>query len=228
MTSQRPPELPDLTVIEPTFEGPGSQTMVQHLPVPPEDPAGTDSVHGPAPRCQQKLATPSPPPQPPAPTLPLRRVRALGIPPDLLAAKTDRIFTECRWQVRAGRVAQNCRFCAFWPIRRELWIGHWHRAGRGDGLVLPWFRGPVVDLVLVGPPDGVGVGEVTRRPPRVTVELQNAQSRWRPTKPLPPRPHWRAAASQTAVRPGPTPTQPRPGLTSRVPHRSACGVRAAD
>ena len=86
MTSQRPPELPDLTVIEPTFEGPGSQTMVPHLPVPPEDPAGIDSVHGPAPRRQQELATPSPPPQPPAPTLPLRRVRALGIP-DLLAAK---------------------------------------------------------------------------------------------------------------------------------------------
>jgi len=86
MTSQRPPELPDLTAIEPTFEGPGSQTMVQHLPVPPEDPARIDSIHGPAPRRQQKPATPSPPPQPPAPTLPLRRVRALGIP-DLLAAK---------------------------------------------------------------------------------------------------------------------------------------------
>ena len=46
MTSQRPPELPDLAVIEPTFEGPGSQTMVQHLPVPPEDPAGIASIHG--------------------------------------------------------------------------------------------------------------------------------------------------------------------------------------
>jgi hypothetical protein len=88
MTSQRLPELPDLTVIEPVFEGPGSQTMapVQHLPVPPEDPAGMDSIHGPAPRRQQKPVTPSPPPQPPASTLPLRRVRALGIP-DLLAAK---------------------------------------------------------------------------------------------------------------------------------------------
>src|ERR1022692_630631 len=52
MTSQRPPELPDLTAIEPTFEGPGSQPMVPvpHLPVPPEDPAGIDSIHGPAPR----------------------------------------------------------------------------------------------------------------------------------------------------------------------------------
>jgi hypothetical protein len=86
MTSRRPPELPDLTVIEPTSEGTSSQTMVQHLPVPPEDPAGIDSIHGPAPRRQQKPATPSPPPQPPAPTLPLRTVRALGIP-DLLAAK---------------------------------------------------------------------------------------------------------------------------------------------
>src|ERR1022692_345688 len=56
MTSQRPPELPDLTVIEPTFEGPGSQTMVQHLPVPPEDPAGIDSIHGPAPRRQHSGA----------------------------------------------------------------------------------------------------------------------------------------------------------------------------
>jgi hypothetical protein len=86
MTSQRLPELPDLTVIEPTFEGPGSQTMApaQHLPVPPEDPAGMDSIHRPAPRHQQKPVTPSPPPQPPDPTLPLRRVKALGIP-DLLA-----------------------------------------------------------------------------------------------------------------------------------------------
>jgi hypothetical protein len=61
-TSQRLPELPDLTVIEPAFEGPGSQTMapVQHLPVPPEDPAGIDSIRGPAPRRQQKPVTPSP------------------------------------------------------------------------------------------------------------------------------------------------------------------------
>src|ERR1022692_802766 len=88
MTSRRPPELPDLTVIEPTFEGPGSQPMVPvpHLPVPPEDPAGIDSIHGPAPRRHQKPATPSPQPQPPALTLPLRTLRALGIP-DLLAAK---------------------------------------------------------------------------------------------------------------------------------------------
>jgi len=55
MTSQRLPELPDLTVIEPAFEGPRHQTMVpvQHLPVPPEDPAGIDSIHGPAPRREQ-------------------------------------------------------------------------------------------------------------------------------------------------------------------------------
>jgi hypothetical protein len=55
MTSRRLPELPDLTVIEPAFESPGSQPIVpvQHLPVPPEDPAGIDSIHGPAPRREQ-------------------------------------------------------------------------------------------------------------------------------------------------------------------------------
>jgi len=70
MTSQRPPGLPISQSPGPHFEGPGSQPMVpvQHLPVPPEDPARMDSIHRPAPRHQQKPVTPSPPPQPPAPT----------------------------------------------------------------------------------------------------------------------------------------------------------------
>src|SRR5450755_662362 len=75
---------------------------VPHLPVPPEDPAGIDSIHGPAPPRQQKPATPSPPPLRPAPTLPLRGVRTRI--PESPGRETDRLLSAARYRFSPQRI----------------------------------------------------------------------------------------------------------------------------
>jgi hypothetical protein len=163
MTFQRPPELPDLTVIEPTFEGPGSQPMVPvpHLPVPPEDPAGIDNIHGPAPRRQQKPATPSPPPQPSAHSAATQSESARI--PDLLPAKqiaeSDRLSSWPTAQATAPRSPCSGRMTLLDAMVPDWTAGEIKRRARSQGEGLAAVPSPAPALVTPGRQHSLSSGD---------------------------------------------------------------------